>query len=148
MNDHNIILNCIVVVNCPIETLEDYDNIEVRQSGITLLRGRDYACAGSLRIIHSSEENLGEFQITNLGTDDKKEWPNIRRGFASELKSNTIIRMEGVGDCCWDIYSKKGHSGESKELSSGDPYDVEFQPISIRKKNCPVSYDQDYYEYY
>ena len=84
--------------------------------------------------------------MTSLGGDGKKQWPNIRRGFAAELKTNTIIVMQGVGNCCWDIYSRKGYSGEKKELFTGDPYAVEFQPISIRKKNCPVSYDEYYYE--
>ena len=124
------------------------DGDSIRHAGVTDTRTRDFVCEGSLRIVHASQENLGEFQTTSLGGDGKKKWPNIRKGFAAELKTNTIIRMEGVGNCCWDIYSRKGHSGEKKELDSGDPYNVEFQPISIRKKNCPVSYDEYYYTDY
>ena len=76
------------------------------------------------------------------------KWPNIRVGYAAALKANIIIRLEGMGSCCWDIYSRRGYKGETKELSNGEEYDVEFQPISIRRKNCPIlgaEYEDNYY---
>ena len=128
-------------VSCPI--LEDHEDLDadcVRESVFNFKRG--FVCQCTLRIVHSSEDDIGEFQNIDLGTDSKTNWPNLKRRYIV-LRKNTVISMEVWGNCCWEIHAMKGHNGEKKELYRGDPFNPEFQPISIRKVNCPYAH----YEY-
>ena len=74
-SEFNMLLFFVFTVNCPVEEL----TLETR---IFELAGRDSGpCQGTLRIVHSSEDDIGEFQTIDLGIDGKKNWPNLKRGY-------------------------------------------------------------------
>ena len=130
-------------MNCPLDDFDlevrqfiDKDDIGIRQSTSTLL-GR-ISCIGSLKIVHSNENDLGNFQDLQLATDGgvnkDGEYQNLKRGFPV-LKRNIIIQIITIGNCCWEIYEKRKFKGKKQYLHHGEHF-PDIQPRSVRRVEC------------
>ena len=94
----------------------------------------DNNCTGSLIVKHSSPESLGNYH--RLYLSEKNEYRNIRKKF-SILKKHIIVGMRAEGTCCWEVFPKRRHQGETKQiLTPDDDHLPQFQVISARKKIC------------
>ena len=91
-------------------------------------------CAGSLLLAYEDhDKNIDVLSIEG----DRTSYPNIRRGFP-EIRKNTVAYIEVFGDCCWAIYAEREFGGEKQLIypGEGEVY-IDFQPISIKKIECP-----------
>ena len=122
------------IVNCPIE--EEYDDLALRQFSVAKIGTQ--SCGGSLNIIHANEYDLGNFQHLLLagdgGRNKRGSYPNLKRGFPV-IKRNMVIRMETLGDCCWEIYAKRKFEGEQQYIHHGKHF-PEIKPASVKKVPC------------
>ena len=80
-----------MVVNCPIEELEEDDADGSRTVGAT--KGRTQECiGGKLKITHANASDIRNYHKITLPPkfdDDQDRYPNLRRGY-SILKTNII----------------------------------------------------------
>ena len=128
------------IVACPIEEKlcgdeevggdklnDDGTVLEVRE----LLDVDDYAteCSGSLLVYHGPKqrtlESLKTLRLVGKG---------YSRIGARKLRRRTVLHVEAEGNCCWELWSKRGYNGDSKVVSSGYIAHVDFHPISIRQQ--------------
>ena len=120
-------------MHCPV----GHDETETRAPfglfGLTRQRPNS-ECVGALFITHSNINSLSNYKTARLY--DKKEYPNLRRGFKI-FKQNVIIHLESEGNCCWELYNRKRFRGTDKQdITPGISFYPDFQPRSIRKRNC------------
>ena len=121
------------IVHCPVGHDEEETRANFGLFGLTTQMPNS-ECVGALFITHSNIDSLSNYKRARLY--DKKEYPNLRRGF-NIFKQNIIIHLESEGNCCWELYSRKRFRGTDKQdIIPGISFYPDFQPRSIRKKNC------------
>ena len=94
----------------------------------------DSSCHGSLVLGYEDDQ----FNLNFLRLDGSRDtYRNIKRGFP-HIKGHTISTIEVHGNCCWELYPRRGFQGEYQVAypEEGVIY-IDFQPGSIRKKECP-----------
>ena len=113
---------CIIVV------------LPISSAFVTYATDNDLSCIGSMDISYEDEE--GNIDILTL-QGQRTSYPNLRRGFPV-MRLNSISHINVGGNCCWKIYPERLFDGEPQFIfpGSGTVY-VDFQPISIKKLECP-----------
>ena len=94
----------------------------------------DSSCRGSLVLGYEDDQfNLNFLSLRG----SRNAYRSLKRGFPHNRR-HTISTIEVHGNCCWEIYSKRGFEGEHQVVypEEGLIY-TDFQPGSIRKVECP-----------
>ena len=93
-------------------------------------------CVGSLNIAHiDGYDYEKDFDLDGYRND----YLNIKRGFPI-LRRNYIVRLETFGDCCWELYPEVKFQGKKKIMLPGGFINPDFQPMSVKRVECPNSY--------
>jgi len=125
-------------VNCPVEDLDDYDDLEFNnRTVIDPLERTRASCVGYLKIVHASKTALFDYKHIRLG-GAKKEYPYLNSGFRI-LKRNVIIHVD-ASDCCWELYERSTFKGAKQSVDPGGKIYTEFKPSSAKQVICK-SYD-------
>ena len=97
-----------------------------------------YQCNGSLIISHEDDKNeLGKLVLNGRPNTSLHRFPNIKRKYAV-IRNRDIFCLTISGDCCWELYSKNRFKGERQIIyPSDDLFYPDFQPLSIKKLDCP-----------
>ena len=90
-------------------------------------------CVGSLTMTHMDEY----MKIQDLTLEGSREsYPNLRRRFPF-MRQNTVILLEVIGNCCWELNEKRNFRGEKQLIyPGGNLIYPDFQPVSIKKLVC------------
>ena len=91
-------------------------------------------CNGSISIGY--EDYDGNVATTTL-RGSRRKYPNIKVRFPV-LRDCIISYIEVLGDCCWQVYSKRKFNGETQIMYPiEDAFYISFQPVSVeRMKEC------------
>ena len=91
-------------------------------------------CNGSIIIGYEDYDgNVATFSFRG----SQRKYPNIKLRFPV-LRDGIISYIEVLGDCCWQVYSKRKFNGETQIIYPiEDVFYISFQPVSIKKlKEC------------
>ena len=102
---------------------------------VTSSKNSESQCIGSLTIAH--EDVLRNVKYISL-KGHRKTYPNVRKGHPA-LRRNIISHVEVIGNCCWELYSKRKLRGKKQSIfPTGSLTFPDFQPVSIRKGECSI----------
>ena len=90
-------------------------------------------CEGALKLYHTSKIFQNNFkEITKL--EKYSKYPDVQRGL---LKNQIILRIESVGNCCWNVFEKRIFRGRKVKIEKGfnDSFN-NFPPGSFEKVDC------------